>query len=230
MTKAELNPAQPDPDFKSKVTRSEIPFDPEDTAFGKGLPATRKFLKVGLEISVLENMRSSIVGKILGARRAGQPKDERNQRDAYSKILKELKAKVQILQKLSNDADAELVRLLLRVDIKLPDEIRLERLKGIGKLPPELLDRFMEFLALPDLEERVRNSQSLGYTAEALSRAVSAIEKENTKRLSGAVRASRRSAARPARSRPGRARRRVFRAAGGGSTTRAARRIRDLKH
>jgi hypothetical protein len=207
LIKAELNPVQPDPDFKSKVIRPEIPFDPEDAAFGKGLPATRKFLRVGIEISLLDNMRRSVLGKILGARRARQPQDERNQRAACSKVSKELKAKVQTLQKLSNDADAELVKLLLRVDTNLPDEIRLERLNGVEKLPPELLDRFMDLLALPDLEERVRNSQSFRYTAEALSRAVSVIEKENTKRLSGAVRASLRPAVRSARSRRGAARR-----------------------
>jgi hypothetical protein len=183
LTKGLLKVPEPDPDFKSKVIRPEIPFDPEDAAFGEGLPATRKFLKSGLEISVLDNMRSSIVSKILGARRARQPNDERSQRDSYSKVLGELKQKIQTLQKLGDDADAELVELLRQGDVKLPDEIRLEELKGIEKLPPELLDRFMDFLALPELEERIRYGKSLKHFAEAVAQAIETTEQEYSKIL-----------------------------------------------
>ncbi len=191
LTKAAMNPVQPDADFKSKVTHPEIPFDPEDAAFGRGLEATRKFLKVALEIAVLDNMRSRIVGKIRGARGAGQSKDERSQRDAYSNILSELKAKVRTLQTLSDDADAELLKQLVGADIKIPDEIRLDRLHGIEKLPPGLADQLMDFLALPDLKGRVSDAQSFGNTAEVLSHAMSAIEEEDTKSLSGSKMTSR---------------------------------------
>jgi hypothetical protein len=185
LRKGSLKVPEADADFKSKVTRPEIPFDPEDAAFGEGLPATRKFLKAGLEISVLDSMRRSIVGKMLGARRAGQPRDEKSQRDSYSKVLGELKQKVQTLQKLGDEADAELVELLSQGDVQLPDEIRLEELEGIEKLPPEALDQFMDVLASPDLEERVRQSQSLRSTAEALSPVIAAIEEEDAKTLPG---------------------------------------------
>lgn len=185
LTRAALNPAQPDPDFKSEVIRPEIPFDPEDAAFGEGLPAARRFLKVALELSVLGTVRRSIAGKILGARLAGQQGDERMQRESYSKVLGELKEKAQTLQKLGDVADVELFELLRRGDVQLPDEIRLEELKGIEKLPPEALDQFMDWLASPDLEERVRQSQSLRYTAEALSQGMDAIEEEDAKTLAG---------------------------------------------
>jgi hypothetical protein len=185
LSKGSLKAPEADADFKSKVTRPEIPFDPEDAAFGEGLPATRKFLKAGLEISVLDSMRRSIVRKMLGARRAGQPKDEKSQRDSYSKVLGEIKQKFQTLQKLGDEADAELAELLSQGDVQLPDEIRLEELKGIEKLPPEALDQFMDVLASPDLEEQVRQSQSFRSTAEALLPVIAAIEEEDAKTLAG---------------------------------------------
>jgi hypothetical protein len=187
VTKATLDRAQPDSDFERRVTRPDIPFDPEDAVFGKGLPATRKFLKVGLEIAILDGMRRSIAGKILGARHADQPKSERRQREAYAKISNELNAKVQTLQKLSRDSDAELVQELLRVDMNGLHEIRLERLNGVDKLPPGVLDRFMDFLASPDLAQRIRNSQSLGYAAEALSKAMSVTDDSDAKTLADGV-------------------------------------------
>ena len=185
LAKAPLIAPQPDRDFQSKVTRPEIPFDPEGAAFGEGLPATRRFLRTGLEIRALDGMRSAILGKILGARAAGQRADERNQRKTYSDTLADLKRQVKGLEKLGDYADAELFQLVPQGQARLPGDVRLEGLKGSETLAPEVLDGFMDFLALPDLEQCARNSQSFRAVAEAVAQVMNGIEEEDTKMLTG---------------------------------------------
>jgi hypothetical protein len=97
--------------------------------------------------------------------------------------LNELKEKIDSLQRFGDDTDAELIQLLLRGDVKLRDEIRLEELKGTEKVPPHVLDQFMDFLAIPDLKERIRCRRSFKHIAETLSKAMSATEEEDAAML-----------------------------------------------